>query len=140
MPLAMRLTPDVIDTLIILVVIAICALPFSLGNILAMQNPSAVRPHVPGADEGRHRPQGVRPHGFPVQAAGASAPADVEEAERQRVAARLRAEADQRCRSHVGWEHLLPGVPCLLVRITGPMPMPRLVQPLAAVLPPARVQ
>lgn len=140
MLLAVRLTPDVIDTLIVLVAIAICALPFSLANILAMQNPSAVHPHVPGEDEGRPRPPGVRPRGFQMQATGASAPVDVEEAERQRVAARLKAEADQRARLHSGWENLVPGVPCLLFRRCAPMAMPRLVQPQADVLPPARVQ
>ena len=140
MLLATFLTRDVIDSLMVIVVIAICALPFTLVNILAMQNPGTVRPHVPGEDEGRPRPRGVRPRGFQVQAAGASAPADVDEAERQRVAARLKAEADQRARCHSGWENLVPGVPCLTDRICGAMAMPRLVQPQADVLPPARVQ
>ena len=138
--LAIRLTPDVIDTLLVLVAIAICALASSLVNTLAMQHPNAVGPRLPDGDEGRPRPRGVLPRGFQVQAAGASANVDVEEAERQRVAARLKAEEDQRSRRYVGWDTLVPGVPCLLHRITGAMAMPRLVQPQADVLPPVRVQ
>jgi hypothetical protein len=105
--LATILTPDVIDSLIVLVVIAVCALPFCLGHILAMQAPSTVRQPDPGEDEGRPRPRGIRPRGFQVQATGASAPADVEAAERQRVAARIKAEEDQRSQRHAGWENLV---------------------------------
>jgi hypothetical protein len=138
--LATILTPDVTDSLIVLAFIAVCALPFCLGHILAMQAPSTVRQPDPGEDEGRPRPRGIRPRGFQVQAAGAAAPADVEEAERQRVAARIKAEEDQRSQRHAGWEKLVPGVPCLRYRITGAMAMPQLVQPQAEVFPPARVQ
>lgn len=141
MLLATLLSVDVVEYLTFTLIFAFCALPFSpLGESWRRQHQRAERPHVPGEDEGRPRPPGIRPRGFQVQAAGASAPADVDEAERQRVAARLKAEADQRARCHSGWENLVPGVPCLTDRICGAMAMPRLVQPQADVLPPARVQ
>lgn len=138
--LATILTPDVVDSLIVLALIAVCTLPFCLCHILAMRAPSTVRQHDPGEDEGRPRPQGVRPRGFAVNATGPSAPAAVEEAERQRVAARIKAEEDLRSQRHAGWEKLVPGVPCLRYRITGAMAMPQLLQPQAEVLRPARVQ
>lgn len=138
--LATILTPDVVDSLIVLALIAVCALPFCLGHILAMRAQGTVRQHDPGEDEGRPRPQGVRPRGFAVNATGPSAPADVEEAERQRVAARIKAEEERRVRDHVGWQKLVPGVPCLLRRVNAPMPVFQLVQPHADVLPPTGVQ
>ena len=121
--------------------VALFVLPFIPEFENFASQPSVVGgAHQFREDEGRPRPQGVPPRGFQVQAAGASAQSGAEEAERQRVAARLKAEADERSRRHVGWENLVPGVPCLIDRICGAMAMPRLVQPQADVLPPARVQ
>lgn len=140
MLLATFLSVDVIDYLIFTAIVAICALPFSpFGESMGVTQGTA-GPHGPGEDEGRPRPRGVLPRGYQGQAAAASAPADVEEAERQRVAARLKAEEDQRAQRYVGWDNLVPGVPRLLYRITGAMAMPRLLQPHAEALPPARVQ
>lgn len=135
------LSPDAHDFVVVALTLVICALAFiPVDRIMASRPPAATSPGLRREDEGRPRPQGVRPRGFQEQATGASAQARAEEAERQRVAARIKAEADQRLRFHSGWENLVPCVPCLLHRPCAPMAMPRLVQPLAAVLPPARLQ
>ena len=80
MLLATILTPDVVDSLIVLALIAVCGLPFCLGHILAMRAPGTVRQPDPGEYEGRPMPRGLCPRGLPVQATAAPATAYVEKA------------------------------------------------------------